>query len=183
MQDLIIGQMQSFFPPCHNLRRNDPPRILFNPFRYRGYRRRTKIYVTGISCKTDNSTNLLWHTATDEAVPVENSYVFANACREQGIFHELHVFSNGAHGLSLANDQWYSGRFGNPYTMDLIQRIKKKVMNGELEVSPELYTFFTKNDEENEKDRKNYTPDPKPDVAVAIWPVLADHWLKKVFSR
>lgn len=125
----------------------------------------------------------LWQTVTDEAVPVDNSYLFANACREQGVFHEHHVFSNGAHGLSLANDEWYSGKFGKPYTMELMQRIKESVMKGELAVSPELNTFFSKSDEENERDRKNLMPELKPDVSVAIWPVLADHWLKKVFSQ
>lgn len=125
----------------------------------------------------------LWHTATDDAVPVENNYLFANACREQGVFYEQHVFSNGVHGLSLANELWYSGKFGTPYTMEQIQRIKEKVINGELEVSPELIQYFSKSDEQNEQEMKESMPNRKPDAAIAIWPVLADLWLKKVFSK
>lgn len=125
----------------------------------------------------------LWHTVTDEAVPVENNYLFADACREQGVFYEQHIFSNGVHGLSLANDEWYNGKFGTPYTMEQVQRIRDKALNGEIEVSSELLQYFSKTDEENEQDMKASMPDRKPDPTIAIWPVLADYWLKKVFRK
>lgn len=43
----------------------------------------------------------LWHTANDNCVPVENSYLMAIALKKQAIPHELHVFPKGAHGLGL----------------------------------------------------------------------------------
>ncbi|MFC6316106.1 alpha/beta hydrolase [Lapidilactobacillus achengensis] len=43
----------------------------------------------------------LWHTYTDDTVPMENSLLFAQALREQNIPFELHIFPNGGHGLSL----------------------------------------------------------------------------------
>jgi len=43
----------------------------------------------------------LWHTFDDEAVPVENSLMFANALRKQGVPFELHIYPEGRHGLSL----------------------------------------------------------------------------------
>lgn len=43
----------------------------------------------------------LWHTATDDTVPVENSLYFAQACIEHHVPVELHVFPQGGHGLSL----------------------------------------------------------------------------------
>ena len=46
----------------------------------------------------------LWHTADDQAVPVENSLDFAAALRRHQIPFELHVFPHGRHGLALAND-------------------------------------------------------------------------------
>lgn len=46
----------------------------------------------------------LWHTFTDAAVPVENSVLFFSALRRQGIPSELHIYPDGPHGLSLAND-------------------------------------------------------------------------------
>lgn len=47
----------------------------------------------------------IWHTLTDEAVPVQNSFLFAEALAENNISVELHIFPKGEHGLSLANDE------------------------------------------------------------------------------
>jgi acetyl esterase/lipase len=44
----------------------------------------------------------LWHTADDDAVPVQNSLMFAQACAENKVPVELHVFTKGAHGLGMA---------------------------------------------------------------------------------
>jgi acetyl esterase/lipase len=44
----------------------------------------------------------LWHTATDGAVPVQNSILYALACREKGVPAELHVYESGGHGMGLA---------------------------------------------------------------------------------
>ncbi len=46
----------------------------------------------------------IWHTFTDQAVPVENSLLFATALRAHNINTELHIFPEGCHGLSLANN-------------------------------------------------------------------------------
>ena len=45
----------------------------------------------------------LWHTVTDDLVPVENSILFAQALIEQGVSVELHLYPVGGHGLALAN--------------------------------------------------------------------------------
>ena len=52
---------------------------------------------------SDTPPAFIWHTKTDEAVPYENSVLFADALHEKGIEAELHIFPNGKHGLSLAN--------------------------------------------------------------------------------
>ena len=44
----------------------------------------------------------LWHTASDGAVPVENSLMLATALSEKKIPFELHIFPEGNHGLGLA---------------------------------------------------------------------------------
>ncbi len=46
----------------------------------------------------------LMHTADDEAVPVENSLLFALACRKAGVQVELHIYAHGRHGVGLAKD-------------------------------------------------------------------------------
>ncbi len=45
----------------------------------------------------------LWHTCEDEAVPVENSLLFASALVKAAVPVELHIFPKGGHGLSLAS--------------------------------------------------------------------------------
>ena len=54
----------------------------------------------------------IWHTAADDAVPVENSLNLAKALSGAKVPFELHVFPEGSHGLGLAVQdptvrQWY----------------------------------------------------------------------------
>ena len=42
------------------------------------------------------------HAADDRVVPVENSLLFAMACRQNGVPFELHIFEHGVHGFGLA---------------------------------------------------------------------------------
>lgn len=53
----------------------------------------------------DTPPTFLWHTATDETVPVGNSLYFFQACLQQGVSAELHIYPVGGHGLSLANEE------------------------------------------------------------------------------
>lgn len=45
----------------------------------------------------------LWHTVTDQAVPVENTILMGMALRKNNIPFEMHIYDKGVHGLSLAN--------------------------------------------------------------------------------
>lgn len=47
----------------------------------------------------------IWHTSTDDAVPVKNSYLLADALTEHGVNVEMHIYPTGCHGLSLANQE------------------------------------------------------------------------------
>ena len=44
----------------------------------------------------------IWHTAEDQAVPVQNSLNLAAAMSANGVPFELHIFPYGRHGLGLA---------------------------------------------------------------------------------
>ncbi len=44
----------------------------------------------------------VWHTADDSSVPVQHSYLLAQALATKGVPHALHVFPSGRHGLGLA---------------------------------------------------------------------------------
>lgn len=65
----------------------------------------------------------LWHTDTDQTVPVENSLLFASALKRHGVSMELHIFPSGRHGLSLANHETEGsdGRYFEPCCQDWIQ--------------------------------------------------------------
>ena len=54
----------------------------------------------------------LWQTVTDQTVPVENSYLFAQACAQAGVPFAQHVFSEGIHGLSVATEEWLEQNIG-----------------------------------------------------------------------
>lgn len=54
----------------------------------------------------------IWHTFADQAVPVENSLLFADALRKAGVPFEYHLFARGSHGLALATEET-SARNGN----------------------------------------------------------------------
>jgi acetyl esterase/lipase len=47
----------------------------------------------------------IWHTVTDEIVPVENAIDLAKALRAEGVDFELHLFENGDHGLSVCTEE------------------------------------------------------------------------------
>lgn len=47
----------------------------------------------------------IWHTLTDQSVPVQNTFMFAEALLRENIPMELHIFPEGEHGLSLANEE------------------------------------------------------------------------------
>ncbi|TXC90611.1 alpha/beta hydrolase [Metabacillus litoralis] len=126
----------------------------------------------------------LWHTATDQHVPVENSYLFANACKAQGVPFELHVFGNGGHGISLANEDWASGNYDGYYTMQqYIETIEFYIENN-IELPPSLKMIGEISEKLSLKEAiiqgvKNFSQ-RQHDEGIAIWPILAHRWLEKV---
>ena len=47
----------------------------------------------------------IWHTADDQVVNVQNSYLYATALRQHTIPCEMHIFPNGRHGLGLSQTE------------------------------------------------------------------------------
>lgn len=50
----------------------------------------------------DTPPAFLWHTSTDQAVPVENSLLYASALSKVQVPFELHVYPLGGHGMGRA---------------------------------------------------------------------------------
>ena len=65
----------------------------------------TETQLHAVSCEKLVSANtppcFLWHTGDDEAVPMENSLLFAQALRANRVPFELHIYPHGRHGLGL----------------------------------------------------------------------------------
>lgn len=96
------------FIPCY-------PVVSFAAFRHEGSLRallgdRSDDYtlIRRLSCelRVNDQTPpaFIWHTADDEAVPVENSLMLASALAHAGVMFELHIYPHGQHGLGLAED-------------------------------------------------------------------------------
>lgn len=77
-----------------------------------------KTYNTGsllnrlsLESQVDEKTprTFIWHTITDQLVPVQNSLLFVQACLEHGVPIEAHIYPSGDHGLSLgtAETAWH----------------------------------------------------------------------------
>ena len=114
-------------------------------------------------------------------MPVENSYLFAEALKEQGVPFAHHVFSAGRHGLSLADEKWAKGEYGDPYTMEQTLQIAEKVKNGTIPVSEEVKASFLPQFERSKEETDALLAENSPNDEVVIWPVLAHQWIKAVF--
>ena len=61
----------------------------------------TEDYVTADTCPT-----FIWASQCDQTVnAMENSFAFARALKAHGVPYDLHLYSNGWHGLSLADTE------------------------------------------------------------------------------
>ena len=60
----------------------------------------------------------LWHTAEDDSVPVQNSFLLADALVKAKVPVEMHIYPHGVHGLSLATEEVAEpekNRFADPH--------------------------------------------------------------------
>ncbi len=83
----------------------------------------------------ETSPCFLWHTVTDELVPVDNSILFFQALRKKGIRAGLHLYPAGHHGLSVGTAAWANGRYGFPYTREQHQLIADCIQE-QLDANP-----------------------------------------------
>ncbi|MFS5861461.1 alpha/beta hydrolase [Streptococcus agalactiae] len=125
--------------------------------------------------------SFIWHTMEDSLVPVENSLLLSLALRKMNIPHELHLFSSGDHGLSLANQQWARGDYGEIYTnKQLIKTIEYYKSIGDKE---KLQSLLEQKLSIEERINRNIRLKIKPNHQVMIWPQLAQNWLHKFLEE
>lgn len=121
----------------------------------------------------------LWQTATDASVPVQNSYLFAEACERAQIPYAHHVFSQGHHGLSLANEVWAAGEYGTPYTMEQTVRLVERIKTDGLQVPEEAKVTLQQYDDSG---NPIATQGNQVNHEAAVWPELAESWLRQVWA-
>ena len=130
----------------------------------------------------------LWQTVTDGTVPVENSYLFARACRAHGVPYAHHVFSDGVHGLSVATEQWLERDFGEPYTLEQIRLLAEAVSAGKTPYPPEKGREILADFGLDGRKKEKWTPGQKAAIrktlrSAGIWPELAKDWLARVWDK
>ena len=59
-------------------------------------------YSSHLKVTADTPPAILIHSSDDKSVPVENSIVYYQALLRQGVQTEMHIYSHGGHGYSLA---------------------------------------------------------------------------------
>lgn len=137
---------------------------------------------------SDTPPAFLWHTLTDELVPVENSILYVQACRAAGVPCELHLFMKGNHGMSLANEDWASNNLGEDsiYTMMQQWQTLKTLYAQNPAAVPEMFVTAAK--AENLKDfaeewgraAAEFQPQEAlhADKSIMQWVALALAWLE-----
>lgn len=130
----------------------------------------------------------LWQTLTDATVPVENSYLFARACRKNGVCFAHHVFSEGVHGMSVATEQWLQREFGVPYTLEQIRLLADAVSEGRTCYPKEKGAEILRNFGLDGKKKEKWTPEEKKQIRetlkeVGDWPHMAEDWLDKIWRK
>jgi acetyl esterase/lipase len=70
--------------------------------------------IPGVDTKVDKSTppSFLFSTRKDPVVPIAHTLAFADALDKAGVDFEVHIFQEGAHGLSLAKPLTAGGKEG-----------------------------------------------------------------------
>ena len=125
--------------------------------------------------KSTNPPCFIWQTETDDLVPVQNSYLYADACKKAGVKYEHITFPEGPHGLSIPNLDWAKGNHGEPYSAEQSLALVKAIKEGRIEATKEeadgLLGFLGpfQND-----------PDFIGFPEVCVWPEKADKFIKSL---
>lgn len=122
-----------------------------------------------------------WQTVEDDLVPIENSMLYTNALQENKVPHAYYAFPHGRHGLSVCTKRVKTNDFGPNYTFEQLDLVKENIKNDTLISVPEqrkrelIEQFCPEINEEQAL--------PNPDdfyEDVAMWPALANMWLKSM---
>jgi len=136
----------------------------------------------------DTPPTFIWHTATDDVVPVENSYLFAQGCKNNSVAYELHVFRKGKHGMSLANEKWAKGDYGGHYSLEQLYNTIQQRIDKEEKLP---YPFHEIGDIKPGTDAKGLIKkvmnrirqQEYADASISIWPDLVENWITELRNQ
>lgn len=134
-----------------------------------------------VTCQTPPC--FLWHTLADGSVPVENSILFADACKQAGVSYALHLFSNGPHGLSTADRQWVEESWKADYVLEQTYIIADQIRQGKLETFTHNSTLDAVLVYGKNISKDYFLNGAVPNKEVAVWPQLAHGWLQQQFQK
>ena len=66
-----------------------------------------KLYSNELQVTKETPPTFLLHSTDDKTVPVENSLLFYDALKDNGVPVEMHIYPKGGHGFGLALDKGY----------------------------------------------------------------------------
>lgn len=119
----------------------------------------------------------LWHTLTDQTVSPDNSRTFANAFQSAGVPCELHLFSTGEHGLSLADGSIVISE-DNLFTLEQTAALLNAMERGDLVVEPQAAEQIYSHPEVKLLQSHGGSHRRFPaNEEVSNWVTLADQWL------
>ena len=124
--------------------------------------------------KSTNPPCFIWQTEEDNLVPVKNSYLYAEACKNAGVKYEHVTFPHGFHGLSIPTEEWAKGMHGEPYSAEQSFALVKAIKEGliEFDGDPESLLDFLK--------PWPYDPNAPKFPEVCAWPEMAVKFIKSL---
>lgn len=136
----------------------------------------------------DTPSCFLWQTATDDLVPVENSYLMAEALKKNGVRFAHYVYPEGWHGLGLGNMAYFNREPGGEFVMEQYHKAADAIRNGRsINVSGERINELLTQFDNDEAAAKEKTPDMSKDEyiislekAISTWPSLAKVWIDRL---
>lgn len=75
-----------------------------------GHKEKRELVSLELQVSSHTPKTFLWHTVSDETVPVQNSLLLADALVRNKVSLEFHLFPSGSHGLALATEDTCGGR-------------------------------------------------------------------------
>ena len=75
----------------------------------------------------DSAPAFIWHSRGDKLVPVINSLLMANAYNDAGVPYTLHIFDEGPHGTSTADDLAFNVNQMPPFSTDTAKWLEMSV--------------------------------------------------------